>query len=162
MAADLASQSSRVTHLVMMASGGGWTQAEEMEHFVKQEPGTLGMSSVAELQAKFDEIKARPDSDEVWAGHPFRMWSSYLWFRPMDGLLPLSIPMLLAQGTADKAVPVESARALRDQFARLGHTNLTYVEYPGLDHHFSNAAGESHLIDLQGDAFSWMDKTGLP
>jgi pimeloyl-ACP methyl ester carboxylesterase len=160
-AADVAASDSRVTHLLLMASGGGWTQAEELEHFVEQEPGTLGMSSVTELAAKFDEIKAAPDSDELWAGHPFRMWSSYLWFRPMDGLTPLSIPIFLAQGTADRAVPVESARAMRDKFASLGKTNLTYVEYAGLDHHFENAAGESRLIDLQSDAYSWMTDTGL-
>lgn len=160
-AADVAGNDSRVSHLLMMASGGGWTQAEELELFVEQEPGTLGMSSVAELNAKFDEIKAAPDSGELWAGHPFRMWSSYLWFRPMDGLTPLSIPIFLAQGTADKAVPVESARAMRDKFVSLGKTNLTYAEYPGLDHHFDNAAGESRLGDLQQDAYAWMTKAGL-
>jgi pimeloyl-ACP methyl ester carboxylesterase len=160
-AADIASIDSRVTHLLMLASGGGWTQAEELAYFVKQEPGTLGMASVAELDAKLDEIRARPDSGELWAGHPFRMWSSYLWFRPMDRLAPLSIPMCLAQGTADKAVPVESARALRDGFAQLGRTNLRYIEYPGLDHHFANAAGESRLVDLQTEVFRWATDSGL-
>jgi pimeloyl-ACP methyl ester carboxylesterase len=160
-AADIAAADPRVTHLFMMASGGGWTQAEELEFFVEKEPGTLGMSSTAELRAKFDEIRAAPDSGELWAGHPFRMWSSYLWFRPLDGLAPLSIPMFLAQGTADRAVPVESARALRDELARLGRCNLTYVEYPGLDHHFEDAAGESRMVELQDDAYAWMAGTGL-
>ena len=89
------------------------------------------------------------------------MWSSYLWFRPMDGLTTLSIPIFLAQGTADESTPVESARAMRDEFTRLGLTNLTYVEYPGLDHHFSNEAGESRLIDLQEDVYAWVSATGL-
>jgi pimeloyl-ACP methyl ester carboxylesterase len=160
-AADIASIDSRVTHLLMMASGGGWTQAEELAFFVEREPGTLGMSSIAELNAKFDEIRAEPDSGELWAGHPFRMWSSYLWFRPMDGLTSLSIPMFLAHGTADAAVPVESARALRDELARLGRTNLRYVEYPGLDHHFNDEAGASRLLDLQQDAYAWMTDTGI-
>lgn len=160
-AADVAARDARVTHLLMMASGGGWTQAEEMKLHVERGQMPPGIASVEELNAKFDEIKAAPDSGELWFGHPFRMWSSYLWFRSMDGLMPRPIPILLAQGTADAATPVESARAMRDEFARLGLTNLTYVEYPGLDHHFSNEAGESRLIDLQEDVYAWVSATGL-
>jgi pimeloyl-ACP methyl ester carboxylesterase len=160
-AADVAARDSRVTHLLMMASGGGWTQAEEGTLFMERGQGPPGIASVEELNAKFDEIKAAPDSGELWFGHPFRMWSSYLWFRPMDGLLTRPIPIFLAQGTADASTPVESARAMRDEFVRLGLTNLTYVEYPGLDHHFSNEAGESRLIDLQKDVYAWISETGL-
>jgi alpha-beta hydrolase superfamily lysophospholipase len=161
-AADVAARDARVTHLLMMASGGGLTQAEEGTLFAERGQMPPGIASVEELNAKFDEIRAAPDSGELWFGHPFRMWSSYLWFRPMDGLTTRPIPIFLAQGTADTATPVESARAMRDEFARLGLTNLTYVEYPGLDHHFSNEAGESRLLDLQKDAYAWMSATGLP
>jgi pimeloyl-ACP methyl ester carboxylesterase len=144
-----------------MASGCGWTQAEEMALFVERGQGPPGISSVEELDVQFDEIRARPDSGELWYGHPFRMWSSYLWFRSMDGLMTLSIPMFLAQGTADESTPVESARAMRDEFARLGLTNLTYAEYPGLDHHFNDETGESRLIDLQENVYAWVSETGL-
>jgi pimeloyl-ACP methyl ester carboxylesterase len=160
-AADIAARDARVTHLLLMGSGGGWTQAEEMTLFVERGQGPPGITSVEELNAKLDEIRAAPDSGELWFGHPFRMWSSYLWFRPMDGLTTRPIPIFLAQGTADTATPVESARAMRDEFARLGLTNLTYAEYPGLDHHFSNEAGESRLIDLQEDVYAWIAETGL-
>jgi pimeloyl-ACP methyl ester carboxylesterase len=160
-AADVTARDSRVTHLLMMASGGGWTQAEEMTLFVERGQGPPGISTVAELNAKLDEIRAAPDSGEVWLGHPYRMWSSYLWFRSMDGLTTRPIPIFLAQGSADEATPVESARAMRDEFARLGLSNLTYVEYPGLDHHFSNEAGERRLIDLQEDVYAWVSATGL-
>jgi pimeloyl-ACP methyl ester carboxylesterase len=160
-AADVATRDPRVTHLFMMASGGGLTQAEEGTLFAERGQMPPGIASVEELNAKFDEIRAAPDSGELWFGHPFRMWSSYLWFRPMDGLTTRPIPIFLAQGTVDTATPVESARAMRDEFDRLGLTNLTYVEYPGLDHHFSNQAGESRLIDLQKDAYAWVAKTGL-
>jgi pimeloyl-ACP methyl ester carboxylesterase len=161
-AADVAARDLRVTHLLMMASGGGWTQAEEGTFFLEHGQAPPGISTLEELNAKFAEIQAAPDSGEMWYGHPFRMWSSYLWFRPMDGLITRPIPMFLAQGTADTATPVESARAMRDHFARLGLTNLTYAEYPGLDHHFSNQAGESRLLDLRNDAYAWMSTTGLP
>lgn len=161
-AADVAARDPRVTHLLMMASGGGWTQAEEGTFQAGQGQYPPGISSVDELNAKFDEIRAAPDSGEMWYGHPFRMWSSYLWFRPMEGLIATRpMPILLAQGTADVATPVESARAMRDEYARLGLTNLTYLEYPGLDHHFSNEAGESRLIDLQKDVYAWVEETGL-
>jgi pimeloyl-ACP methyl ester carboxylesterase len=161
-AADVAASDSRVTHLLMMASGGGWTQAQELTWLVGEGgQGHLGISSIEELDSKFEEIKAAPASDTLWLGHSFRMWSSYLWFRPMDGLTKLSIPIFLGQGTSDQSTPVESARAMRDEFHRLGLTNLTYAEYPGLDHHFDNEASESRLIDLQQDAYTWMSETGL-
>lgn len=160
-AADVAASDPRVTHLLMMGSGGGWTQAEEMAFFVEHGQGPPGISTVEELNATFDEIQENPESGEMWFGHPYRMWSSYLWFRSMDGLITSSIPIFLAQGTADRSTPVESARAMRDEFARLGLTNLTYAEYPGLDHHFSDEAGESRLIDLQEDVYVWITETGL-
>jgi pimeloyl-ACP methyl ester carboxylesterase len=161
-AADVAARDLRGTHLLMMASGGGWTQAEEGIFFLEHGQPPPGIATLEELNAKYAEIQAAPDSGEMWYGHPFRMWSSYLWFRPMDGLTTRPIPMFLAQGTADTATPVESARAMRDEFARLGLTHLTYAEYPGLDHHFSNQAGESRLMDLRKDVYAWMSKTGLP
>ncbi len=160
-AADVTAHDARVTHLLMMGSGGGWTQAEEMAFFLEHGQAPPGISTLEELYAQYEAIRAAPDSGELWYGHPFRMWSSYLWFRSMDGLLARPIPIFLAQGTADKSTPVESARAMRDEFARLGLSNLTYAEYPGLDHHFSNEAGESRLIDLQKDVYAWIASTGL-
>jgi pimeloyl-ACP methyl ester carboxylesterase len=160
-ASEVAAADSRVTHLIMLGSGGGLTQAEELSILVEREPGYLGMSNPEELEAKFEEIRAAPDSGELWAGHPFRMWSSYLWFSSMDSLTSLTIPMFLVQGDTDMSTPVESARALRDEFERLGLTNLTYAEYPGLDHGFNDEAGENHFIDVQGDAMEWMTMTGL-
>ena len=73
---------------------------------------------------EFDKIHADPNGDTLWLGHPYRFWSSYLWYRPVDDLAPLTLPMFVAQGTADSNVPVESARALRDDFVQQGKTNL--------------------------------------
>ena len=159
-AADVAVHDSRVTHLLMMASGGGWTQAEELEWELNHGRRVPEASNIEELHAKFAEIQSDPNGDTMWFGHPFRMWSSYLWFRSMDGLTTSSIPIFLAQGSEDQAI-AGSARAMRDGFDRLGLTNLTYVEYPGLDHHFNDAAGESGLAALQRDASAWMEATGL-
>ena len=160
-ASEVATIDSRVSHLLLMASGGGWTQAEELEFLVEQNPGYLGMANTDELKAKFDEINAAPDSDQLWAGHPFRMWNSYLWFSSMDELTRLSIPILMAHGSADKSVPVESARAMRDEFANQGLDNLTYLEFEGLDHNFNDAGGENRLIDLQEYAYAWMNESGF-
>lgn len=158
-ASEVAADNGLVTHLLMMASGGGWNQAEEMTHHVQRGQGPV--PTVQDLNAQFDLIRASPASDTMWLGHPYRMWSSYLWYRPLDSLKKRSIPMFLAQGTEDRATPVESARVLRDEFARLGLGNLTYAEYPGLDHHFNDAAGESRLLDLQAGVFAWMAQNGL-
>jgi Prolyl oligopeptidase family len=161
-AAAVAARDSRVTHVMMLATGGGWVQSEEMRFFVRKNGAYLGISSLEELEAKFDEIRERPDSGEMWMGHPFRHWSSYLWVRALEDLDSSRALIFLAHGTADERVPVESARAVRDHFDRRAKTNLSYFEFPGLDHAFADpGTHESHLPAVQRDALAWLAKSGL-
>ena len=47
----------------------------------------VGLSKVEELDRAFEQIKARPESDEGWLGHPFRRWSSFLWSPQKSAIL---------------------------------------------------------------------------
>lgn len=161
-AASVAVAEPRVTHLALLGTGGGLTQADELRHFVRARGGYLGIGSEGELDARLGEIRARPSSDELWLGHPFRRWSSYLWRAPVEDLLRLEIPIFLAHGAKDEAVPVESARAARDAMAARGKSNLRYVEYPALDHSFRDAgSGRSGLPLVELDAVRWLRETGV-
>lgn len=156
-ACAVAARDPRITHLVLIGCGGGWTQARELEHFARGDEARL-----AELRREFERIRAAPDAMADWLGHPYRRWSSYLWSAPADDLRGLSIPIFLAQGDADQSVPVESARALAEEFARLGKSNLTYREYAGVDHHLREVSTGRHAQPLlECDLIAWFERQGL-
>jgi pimeloyl-ACP methyl ester carboxylesterase len=159
-AAAVAAREPRITHLVLLGSGGGMTQADELLSMWQQLPPRLGLSSSADLQAVFADIRANPEADKRWYGHPYRRWASYAFDRPLDDLLKVSAPILLIQGDADTSVPVASARAVRDGFAAAGKTNLTYHEYTGADHRFMRADGASAFPRVEVDLVTWMCNNG--
>lgn len=147
-AARVAAEQPRVTHVVLLGGGGGWTQADEFRHFIRSRGEYMGMQSEAELDAKLADIRAKADSGEEWLGLPYRRWNSFMFERAAHDLLRLDCPILVVHGARDNAVPVESARALRDEFARAGRTNLTYLELPGADHTFVDAETGVSMLPL--------------
>jgi pimeloyl-ACP methyl ester carboxylesterase len=161
-AAAVALAEPRVTQLILIGCGGAWTQAQEFEHFLAKGGTYLDVNSIADLHARFDDIRANPDAMTMWAGHPYRRWSSYLWDSPADDVLALDIPIFLAQGDADSSVPVESARALAQAFIESGKANLRYLEYAGVDHSMRElATGRSVLPRLEIDVLRWLGDEGV-
>lgn len=160
-AAAMAREESRVTHLLLLGSGGGMTQAEELALLAAQAPAG-GYGTPEQVEAALADIRANPDSDREWLGHPYRRWSTFLWSRPLEDLLATSIPIFLAQGDRDTNVPVESARRVRDTFEaqECGHL-LHYSEYAGLDHGFRDPAGHSRLDRVERDVIVWLREQGL-
>lgn len=159
-ASAVAAREPRVTHVVLLGSGGGMTQADEFRSLWRQLPPQLGIRSLADLEAVFADIRANPDSDKRWYGHPYRRWASYAFDRPLDDLLKVAVPVLIAHGEADVNVPPASARAVRDAFAAAGKTNLTYRAYAGADHHFTRADGVSVFPLVEIDLVEWLRDTG--
>ncbi len=157
-AAAVAAREPRISHVILLAGGGGWTQAQEFDHFVRTRPGSIpGISTPDELAAKLADIRANPDADTMWFGHPYRRWSSYMFARPADDLLAVAAPILAIQGDADTSVPVESARALRDAFTAAGKTNLTYREYAGVDHSFTHVPSRKSVRPwIEIDTIEWL------
>ncbi|HZW06505.1 MAG TPA: alpha/beta hydrolase [Phycisphaerales bacterium] len=159
-AAAVAAREPRLTHLVLLGSGGGMTQAEELLSTWQQLPPQLNIRSQADLHAVFADIRANPQADKRWYGHPYRRWATYAFDRPLDDLLKVTAPILLIHGDADASVPVASARAVRDAFAAAGRTNLTYREYAGADHRFIRAGGGSVFPRVEVDLVVWLRDTG--
>ncbi len=158
-ASVVATREKRVTHLILLGSGGGWRRAKEFEFFLSKRSGYFGIHNLEELNSIFEDIKAQPDSMKMWAGHPYVMWSFYLWKRPMDYLEKLDIPIFVAHGDKDENIPVESARAVQNRFEKLGKDNLTYKEYQNMGHYFVNLSDGllmSPLIEV--DILEWMEE----
>ncbi len=161
-AAAVAAAEPRVTHLLLLGGGGGMSQADELKLLRAKYPSVLGPLTEADLDAGFARVKDRPFDDALWLGQPYRRWASFLWAPPLPDLLKLTIPIFLGQGDADRAVPVESARAVQQAFAAAGKENLRYVEYKGLDHSFhvvGTGANAQPRVEL--DVIAWLGGLGL-
>lgn len=161
-AAMLAEKRPRITHLILIGSGGGISQKEEFELLVRQQPGYLGADNVQALDSVLNAIRTSTDSLAMWAGHPYKRWNSYLYDATVDHLKMVAAPILLLHGDADMNVPVTSARSLAEAFKKTGKNNLTYIEYPDVDHTLTNVRdGKSRYPLMEVDIVNWMTAQGL-
>jgi alpha-beta hydrolase superfamily lysophospholipase len=74
-------------------------------------------------------------------------------------LLSVHAPILLVQGERDRSAPVQVARAVRDDFQRAGHSNLTYWEFAGYDHQMRDAEEVSHFDEVMNRISAWLTET---
>lgn len=161
-AAAVARQCPRITHLILIGSGGGISQKTELEMLVAQQPGYLGCSNVQELDSALAAMRLSNDSLAMWAGHPYKRWNSYLYDSTITFLHQVGIPILMFHGDADANVPVASARSLHAAFQKTGKTNLTYIEYRDVDHTLMNVRdGKSRYPVMEVDIVDWMTREGL-
>gem|GEM_PF-1684972 len=137
-AGAIAAREPRVTHLVLVSTGG-WTQAREIGFLVDRDGTAVGLESIDEMRERFQDIKSNPESRTLWAGQPYLRWSSFLWYDPLTDLRSLRIPVFVAHGVEDRSVPVQSARAIRDALDADSNPNITYIEFDGLDHSLFHA-----------------------
>ncbi len=96
--------------------------------------------SIIEIEKVFSEVKdiyKHPNSlSKKWLGHSYKKWSSSV--EPsIDNLLKINIPLYVAHGAKDRAVPIETAYLIPIEFIRHKKENLTFKVYPTLDHSFS-------------------------
>lgn len=136
--------------LVVLSSGLGMSLAEVLKSVVPSE--ATGM-----LEQQFKAIRDNPDSGQVWSEHAFRWWAEVLDRDFITDLLALDIPILLLQGGRDRMVPVESGRQVETAFADAGRTNLTYREYPELDHGMTDPEGASQLDEVIAEVGAWLE-----
>jgi pimeloyl-ACP methyl ester carboxylesterase len=160
-AALLAANEPRISHLVFLAGGGGMSQAEELRLFVQRDATAYGIGGVEALEKKFEAIRQNPQGNERWLGQPYRRWSSYLWSPPTDALMSLDIPIFMAHGAADRSVPVESARALEKRFQQAGKKNLRYFELEDASHSFSDETGRKLFPFIEVELLAWLHADGV-
>jgi alpha-beta hydrolase superfamily lysophospholipase len=166
-APSVAAMTPEVKKLVLLAAGGGITMRENLLMRQEIELKSRGKSQVeidAELKianAQMDAMIASPSTSKTWGGptNTYRWWASILDILPIADMLEMSIPIYLAHGDTDAAFLVESSRRSKSVFVAAGKSNLTYQEYPGLDHHWLNAKGQSHQAKVIQDLISWIQKT---
>jgi len=116
---------------------------------------TVPPEGQATVKAGFDAARANPDSSTLFVGHTQRFWADILDHRSLDYLLDTESPILLVHGGRDTSGPVASSRLTTDAFASAGHCNLTYWEFPSLDHGMLDPKGKSHMATIAAQAAAW-------
>ena len=108
----------------------------------------------------FNEAQQNSTINKFYFGNTntFKWWSSILEIRPLNFMLDLEFPILMVHGDLDFSTPVENARATVEIFKNKSKNNLTYIEYPGLDHHWTDASGQNQTQKVLADIFSWISK----
>ena len=126
------------THVVLLGNGG----MPPMEAY-RLQLARHGMRMPAELDALMAPPVtmraglADPAPLAMIAGHTWQYWAELARLDPAHDLLALAIPVWVAMGEADEAVPIASALYLEQTFASHQRTNLFLKIYAGADHALS-------------------------
>lgn len=139
-----------VLGLVLLA-GGGLAQGRELEILAERNR----QQSQEDLRKVYTRIEADPRADRLWRGLSHYRWASWLRWRPADEVARVQAPVLLAHGTRDAQVPIESADALAQAIQAVGG-DLTYVRMDGVDHTWHDASGRQRLRELGGRILAWL------
>ncbi|MBI4387167.1 MAG: alpha/beta hydrolase [Elusimicrobia bacterium] len=162
----LARAISESTAAALLGSGGGLPPPEELALAKSKAMKEEGRSeqeikqALAELLAQIGRIMEDPESSKTWLGrtNTFRWWSSYLSLNPLSDLEKLQIPLYLAHGVRDRAVPIESSDRVEARFKELEKSNLTYARYDDLDHRRLDSKGQSQEDRVGTDLLDWINK----
>lgn len=160
-AAGMANIEPRITHMILLNSGGGWTGEQELRHWLEVHGEVAGLRSVAELEEATEAIRSDPDSLEMLGPRAYTALAGRLDRTILDELGPRRLPMLLIHTVEHERIPVQSARALRDLAARHG-LDLTYVEIEGADHRFRDVdTGRSRYNEVELAITDWLAQEEL-
>ncbi len=132
----------KISHIGYFSGGGNAQYYDFLLDIRKQlHQGKISEEdAVSEAEKLFKEIKdiyQYPNSlDKKFLGHSYKKWSTSV--EPsIDNLLKIKVPLYVAHGAKDKAVPIESAYLIPLEFIRKRKNNLTFKVYPKLNHSFA-------------------------
>lgn len=144
-----------ISNLIIMA-GGGLSQYDDFKILQQSKLPGIGIygKELLKLDMVMNEIKQDPNSlTKQYLGWPYKRWSSFMAYRPVDELLKINSPILILHGDLDISTPVESSRAVKEEFNRQGKKNLSYIEYKGWNHQLSK-----HMNIILKDISDWLSK----
>jgi pimeloyl-ACP methyl ester carboxylesterase len=113
---------------------------------------------VVAMQEMFKAALKDRSPDEIASGYSHAWWASMLRMDQSAMLRAVSVPVLAIQGGRDHNVSIAGARALMSPFRAGGKGNVEYIEYPGLDHAFTDADGTSHWDRVIHDISVWLNQ----
>lgn len=111
-----------------------------------------------QVKAGLAAAAADPEGVSIFADSSNRFWADILQQIAADDMLASESPFLIIQGGLDTSSPIASARLTADRFAAEGRCNLTYWEFPVLDHAMVDPDGASHMDEIAEAAANWSAK----
>lgn len=132
-------QKDKISGLVLLASGG----LSQLDCFriLKDKPYPFpegyknGLDIIEEV---VEDIKSYPDSiNKRYLGLPYKRWSSFMFYRPLDDLMEIEIPIFVGHGERDMMSPIDSSRQIRIEYDKMYKDNLTFIEYSDQYHGFN-------------------------
>jgi pimeloyl-ACP methyl ester carboxylesterase len=138
-AARVAAELPRVTHVASLAGGGptqlydfvasaAWSRPDD-------KPGDAGRR-VQDVYDAWAKIRQDPESiTQFWLGHPYRRWSSFLPQSVTEALLRTKARVYAAAGTRDEVIPVAAHDMLVAELRARGR-DVAAERLEGADHGF--------------------------
>ncbi len=142
-AARVAAELPRVTHVASLAGGGPTQLFSLAELQARPREGDAPGDAAKRRQAVHDEwarIQADPESiTKSWLGHPYRRWSTFLPHSLTGELLRSKARVYLVHGTEDTATPVTALDLVKAELAVRGRAVIA-ERLEGADHGFRTEA----------------------
>src|SRR5262249_51416272 len=109
-AARVAAELPRVTHVASLAGGGPTQLFDFVANAARPRPDDKPGDASRRVQDVFDawaKVQKDPESiSQFWLGHPYRRWSSFLTHSVAEELLRAKARVYVAAGTRDAVIPV--------------------------------------------------------
>lgn len=146
-AAKLAADLPEVTHVALLAGGGGVQLFDlvllaRRGIFFRHVSDTDAAAREEYLMSEWAKVMAEPDrADRLFFGHSYRRWSTFHRTSPARELRQTSAAIFIAQGGRDDAVTRESFDLLRAELHATGRAHEARL-VPGADHSFHVAEAE--------------------
>jgi pimeloyl-ACP methyl ester carboxylesterase len=163
--AQIAEQAAAIipeTDCLIVFGFGGRRFEDDVLQSVRDEMKEAGLDDkateekVAVMQEIFKAALNDRSPNEIASGYSHAWWASMLRMDQSAMLRAVSVPVLAIQGGRDHNVSIAGARALMSPFRAGGRGNVEYIEYPGLDHAFTDADGTSHWDRVIRDISVWL------
>ncbi len=167
--AKLGTINNKITHIGFW-SGSGNTQYNDFALFIRKDTNegkideTTSLQRLDSLYAQIEDIEKNPNAiDKFWLDNTYKRWHEFS--EPaVQNLLKINIPIFVAIGTKDQAVPIESSLIIQTEFIRHNKKNLTFRIYPHLDHGFETVPTnedeepEDRWMDIFAEFMAWTNK----
>lgn len=167
--AKLGTLNKKITHIGFW-SGSGNTQYNDFALFIRQEVSkgiideTSALKKLDSLYTQIEDIENnRTSINKFWLNNTYKRWHEFS-EPPVENLLKIDVPIFVAIGTKDQAVPIESSLIIKTEFLRHHKNNLTFNIYPNLDHGFEtvpdkqNEEPKDMWMEIFAEFIEWTNK----
>ncbi|HFF9486169.1 alpha/beta hydrolase family protein [Serratia marcescens] len=152
--ANLVTASSGLVDATLAFSGGGRWFIDDVRHSVADAP----KEEKAGLNAFLQQVLTAPPFPLNASDHGYAWWHGMLNIDQLATLRSIKTPVLIVQGDQDRAVSPGAVGKMIAELRADGKTNITYLNYPALDHVMRRENGESEMTRVVADMRAWLEQ----